>query len=694
MAKETLIEKLANIGDADASGRDPWHPSVRRWALLDVGGRVVDTQIEAPFLFIEGRRPMTIGRAYSSTDEENCDFRIRGDTGVSRQHCVLWKERGRWWIRDVGSTNGTFVGDIRVGAEPTILADNDSIRIGPATVLTFRHSEGLEENLVRTLCVSDHTGLPTRRFLEQAVPLAVRREGPVHLALVGAPRDDYGTFADGAICRLAEGLKRVAASDIPAHLFVAEVSSDPPQLGILFRGTPREEAEDFCQRWHAGLIRERGLDRANLAFVSVPSPYDRPVRWAREKLLGCELAGDGGVDVSHAQPMWCRGSERVFFDDVRRRRLLHVAVARTPRRSGASEFRSALARATWRLPAGSCVSIGWRERSRLWFVATNVDAAAFDEFLEVFQGHHLVRASPRDPGAWVEQVARQLESETQLDPEGKCTPLVQLLSAHHTNPTERLLSLSRKLESALRLLCALATARVGVELHARRADVGLAVDAIAAARERQPGLGTYLHLLTGLCDATARWTEEGDPLSVLATSGWLKRVRRLVDFRNRWIHSEPAALPDADSFEKALKELVEMLGHPRFQLVSVINVEDLRGLYRVDLQRLVGAVMCSLEQVDRQEWTDNGAWLELPGGSWSRLHPWLVARACPECGVPDVFSLSPVTVQLDRKLVLRGTHHPHEVALPTQHPNRIQELTGLLRRVGDVSSATPTLPGV
>ena len=48
---------------------------------------------------------------------------------VSRRHALIWRQRGRVWVRDLGSANGTFVDSARVGARP--------VSVGHGSVLAF-----------------------------------------------------------------------------------------------------------------------------------------------------------------------------------------------------------------------------------------------------------------------------------------------------------------------------------------------------------------------------------------------------------------------------------------------------------------------------------------------------------------------------------------------------------------------------
>jgi hypothetical protein len=67
----------------------------------------------------------TIGRA------TECDVRIE-DAGISRFHALIWREGGRMWITDLGSSNGTSVDGVPV-TKPTLITNGSVVAIGPAT---------------------------------------------------------------------------------------------------------------------------------------------------------------------------------------------------------------------------------------------------------------------------------------------------------------------------------------------------------------------------------------------------------------------------------------------------------------------------------------------------------------------------------------------------------------------------------
>ena len=72
----------------------------------------------------EGIR-VTIGRGPS------CDCLLPDDS-VSRRHAELWREAGCWYVRDLGSRNGTRVNGMRV-LEAVEVRAGDRLTLGDAT---------------------------------------------------------------------------------------------------------------------------------------------------------------------------------------------------------------------------------------------------------------------------------------------------------------------------------------------------------------------------------------------------------------------------------------------------------------------------------------------------------------------------------------------------------------------------------
>lgn len=86
-----------------------------------------------------------IGRSRESADSPDIDLTgSPEDPGISRQHAVLERQAdGRYFLRDLGSTNGTTLNDDPQPVDTKVavpLSEGDRIRIGAWTTITIRSS--------------------------------------------------------------------------------------------------------------------------------------------------------------------------------------------------------------------------------------------------------------------------------------------------------------------------------------------------------------------------------------------------------------------------------------------------------------------------------------------------------------------------------------------------------------------------
>lgn len=58
--------------------------------------------------------------------------------GVSRKHAELVLSKGRWWVRDLGSSNGTFVDGKKIGHELVAVNAKTEVKLGEASSVSFR----------------------------------------------------------------------------------------------------------------------------------------------------------------------------------------------------------------------------------------------------------------------------------------------------------------------------------------------------------------------------------------------------------------------------------------------------------------------------------------------------------------------------------------------------------------------------
>lgn len=195
---------------------------------------------------VPGKEPLIIGRAVEA------DFQI-SERSISREHCRIFSEDGRYWVEDLGSTNHTWLNDERV--ERAALRDGDLIRISQ-TVLKFvdegnieagYHSELHESTIRDTL-----TGLFNRRHamavLEKEVARAQRDEH-YELSLVILDldyfkdiNDEHGHLAGDGVLRQ---LSRIAAERIRGSDTLARIGGE--EFALILPDTDGEEARQLAE---------------------------------------------------------------------------------------------------------------------------------------------------------------------------------------------------------------------------------------------------------------------------------------------------------------------------------------------------------------------------------------------------------------------------------------------------------------
>ena len=102
-----------------------------------------------------GKEIAIAGNQFVIGRDEDCNLRP-ASPAISKKHCAVFYKDGEPFVKDLGSTNGTFLNDVQVEGERP-LAEGDKLRVGP---LDFA---------VKTMGVrSDATPLPNS--LKSVVP--------------------------------------------------------------------------------------------------------------------------------------------------------------------------------------------------------------------------------------------------------------------------------------------------------------------------------------------------------------------------------------------------------------------------------------------------------------------------------------------------------------------------------------------
>ncbi len=176
-------------------------------------------QIYGPMLgkkFVLEGGETTIGRG------DNCEIMLEGLDNVSRRHCSLLLKPDGVYLRDNGSTNGTYLNNVEVRGE-TPLRSGDLIKVGSA-IFKFLFGGELgsieaqyHEEIYRLTIIDGLTQVYNKRylleFLDREMARALRHQRSLSLVMLDIDHfkkinDTYGHLAGDYVLReMAAALK-------------------------------------------------------------------------------------------------------------------------------------------------------------------------------------------------------------------------------------------------------------------------------------------------------------------------------------------------------------------------------------------------------------------------------------------------------------------------------------------------------
>ncbi|MGL4419856.1 MAG: diguanylate cyclase [Gemmataceae bacterium] len=143
--------------------------------------------------------PVVIGRG------DDADIQINNNS-VSRRHAKIEPTTDGYFVVDLQSTNGTFVGDFQVST-PQRLRDGDYIRIGNC-IFKFLSGEHIEadyhEEIYRLTIFDGLTNIHNQRylvdFLERELARSLRHNRPLSVLMIDIDRFKLINDEHGHIC--------------------------------------------------------------------------------------------------------------------------------------------------------------------------------------------------------------------------------------------------------------------------------------------------------------------------------------------------------------------------------------------------------------------------------------------------------------------------------------------------------------
>jgi diguanylate cyclase (GGDEF)-like protein len=184
-----------------------------------------------------GAAPFEIGRSSSN------DLFIDQES-ISRHHARISFDGSAYWVRDLGSTNGTYVNDELVSEHR--LRDGDQVRVG-RSILKFMTGENVEvhyhEEIYRLMTVDGLTQIFNRRYFNEALEREVNRSKRYErvLSLIAfdldhfkSINDTYGHLMGDSVLRLVSSAvkPRLRREDIFARTGGEEFAVLLPEIGM------------------------------------------------------------------------------------------------------------------------------------------------------------------------------------------------------------------------------------------------------------------------------------------------------------------------------------------------------------------------------------------------------------------------------------------------------------------------------
>jgi diguanylate cyclase (GGDEF)-like protein len=244
------------------------------------------------------------------------------EMGVSRHHArVARTPAGGFYVEDLKSTNGTFVGASRVGV--SLLNRGDVLQLGPHIRLRFAIVDSAEETLYRQLYESSVRDPLTNTFnrkyfvarLLAEIARARRAEGDVAVLMIDVDslkrvNDSFGHLAgDKALCAVAGRILRV----LRVEDVLARYGGD--EFVVLAAGAGNFDAERLAERVRRAVeglhMSARGHEvrittSIGVASLSELSPNEDPVTtllaMADSRMYGAKESGRNKVCAAFIPP--------------------------------------------------------------------------------------------------------------------------------------------------------------------------------------------------------------------------------------------------------------------------------------------------------------------------------------------------------------------------------------------------------
>jgi diguanylate cyclase (GGDEF)-like protein len=213
--------------------------------LLELAGEQLGT------MYRVGAEEMVLGR------DAHADIPVT-DIGVSRRHAAVVQRAGNFYVRDLGSRNGTFVNGERLAGERE-LDEGDKILVGGVTLFKFtfvdQADEEYQQRLLDAARIDPLSGVLNRRGFEERLEMEIaaqqRHGGSLSLLLLDFDHfkevnDRHGHQGGDALLKEAVGF---LSAELRREDALARLGGD--EFAVLVRSTAHAGADVLAERLRA-----------------------------------------------------------------------------------------------------------------------------------------------------------------------------------------------------------------------------------------------------------------------------------------------------------------------------------------------------------------------------------------------------------------------------------------------------------
>jgi two-component system cell cycle response regulator len=206
------------------------------------------------------------GRVYSIDADEMIVGRAQtahvwvDDPSVSRRHArIVRHDAEPYVLEDLGSTNGTFIGDRRI--ERAELASGDRVQIGPSFYFRFSlldmREEALQKDLFHAATRDTLSGLYNRRYFNERLGAEVSRarRSSRPLALLMLDLDQFKSINDAHGHVAGDQVLRAVSAHLGKLVRLEDVLAryGGEEFVLLAPGSDAEEAAQLAERLRAAV---------------------------------------------------------------------------------------------------------------------------------------------------------------------------------------------------------------------------------------------------------------------------------------------------------------------------------------------------------------------------------------------------------------------------------------------------------